>query len=125
MIPAIAVERVEVLKEGAAAVYGSDAVAGVVNYITRSEFEGTEIGVFQQSTTSDSQTDTQLSLLHGWANETTNVVVAAQYMDRSNLNGADRPTLIENANSGLGNSFLILSPNNADTGFASKKIDAL
>ena len=120
MIPAIAVERVEVLKEGAAAVYGSDAVAGVVNYITRSEFEGTEIGVFQQSTTSDSQTDTQLSLLHGWANETTNVVVAAQYMDRSNLNGADRPTLIENANSGLGNSFLILSPNNADTGFASQ-----
>ena len=34
MIPAIAVERVEVLKEGAAAVYGSDAVAGVVNYLS-------------------------------------------------------------------------------------------
>ena len=34
MIPAIAVERVEVLKEGAAAIYGSDAIAGVVNYIT-------------------------------------------------------------------------------------------
>ena len=100
MIPAIAIERVEVLKEGAAAVYGSDAIAGVVNYITRSDFEGTEIGVFQQSTTSDSQTDTQISFLQGWADERTNVVVAAQYMDRSNLSGADRPTLIENANSG-------------------------
>ncbi|MCS5594000.1 MAG: TonB-dependent receptor [Porticoccaceae bacterium] len=120
MIPAIAVERVEVLKEGAASVYGSDAVAGVVNYITRSDFEGTEFGVFQQSTTSDSQTDTQLSFLHGWAGNDTKIVIAAQYMDRSNLNGADRPQLIENANSGLGNSFLILSPNNADTGFASQ-----
>lgn len=116
MIPAIAIERVEVLKEGAAAVYGSDAIAGVVNYITRSDFVGTEIGVFQQSTTSDSQTDTQFSFLHGWADESTNVVVAAQYMDRSNLSGADRPTLIENANSGLGNSFLLFGPSTVDSG---------
>ena len=116
MIPAIAIERVEVLKEGAAAVYGSDAIAGVVNYITRSDFEGTEIGVFQQSTTSDSQTDTQISFLQGWADEKTNVVVAAQYMDRSNLSGADRPTLIENANSGLGNSFLLFGPSTVESG---------
>ena len=116
MIPAIAVERVEVLKEGAAAVYGSDAIAGVVNYITRSDFEGTEIGVSHQSTTSDSQTDTQLSFLHGWADDKTNIVVAAQYMDRSNLSGADRPTLIENANSGLGNSFLLFGPSVVESG---------
>ena len=116
MIPAIAVERVEVLKEGAAAVYGSDAIAGVVNYITRSDFEGTEIRIGHQSTTSDSQKDTQLSLIHGWANDTTNLVVAAQYMDRSNLSGADRPTLIENANSGLGNSFLLFGPSTVDSG---------
>ena len=116
MIPAIAVERVEVLKEGAASVYGSDAIAGVVNYITRSDFEGTEVGVFQQSTTSDSQTDTQLSILHGWSNDSTNVVVAAQYMDRSNLNGSERPTLIENANSGLGNSFLLFGPSTVESG---------
>jgi iron complex outermembrane receptor protein len=116
MIPAIAVERVEVLKEGAAAVYGSDAIAGVVNYITRTDFEGTEIGVFQQSTTSDNQTDTQFSLLHGWASDNTNIVLAAQYMDRSNLNGSDRPTLIENANSGLGNSFLLFGPSVVESG---------
>jgi len=116
MIPAIAVERVEVLKEGAASVYGSDAIAGVVNYITRSDFEGTEVGVFHQSTTSDSQADTQLSLLHGWASDKTNVVIAAQYMDRSNLNGSDRPTLIENANSGLGNSFLLFGPSTVESG---------
>ena len=39
-IPVIALERVEVLKEGAAAVYGSDAVAGVVNYILKKRFYG-------------------------------------------------------------------------------------
>jgi len=107
MIPAIAISRVEVLKEGAASVYGSDAVAGVVNYITRDEFEGTEIGTFYQSTTSDSQEDKQLSILHGWSNDSTNVVLAAQYLERTPLSTADRPELTENANSGLGNSFLL------------------
>jgi len=107
MIPAIAISRVEVLKEGAASIYGSDAVAGVVNYILRDEFEGTEIGTFFQSTTSDSQEDKQLSILHGWSNDTTNVVLAAQYMERSPLSTSDRPELTENANSGLGNSFLL------------------
>ncbi|WMJ67716.1 TonB-dependent receptor [Stenotrophomonas sp. 24(2023)] len=43
-LPLVAVERIEVLKDGASAVYGSDAVAGVVNIITRQGFEGAEIG---------------------------------------------------------------------------------
>jgi Outer membrane receptor for ferrienterochelin and colicins len=42
-LPLVAVERIEVLKDGASAVYGSDAVAGVVNIITRQSFEGAEI----------------------------------------------------------------------------------
>jgi len=41
-IPAPAVERIEVLKDGASAIYGSDAIAGVVNVITRRTFNGTE-----------------------------------------------------------------------------------
>lgn len=44
-IPAAAIERVEVLKDGAAAVYGSDAVAGVINFILRSNFQGLEAKV--------------------------------------------------------------------------------
>ncbi|MEP1593125.1 MAG: TonB-dependent receptor, partial [Halieaceae bacterium] len=39
-IPPAAVERIEILKDGASAIYGSDAIAGVVNVITRSDFEG-------------------------------------------------------------------------------------
>ncbi len=110
MIPASALERVEVLKEGAASVYGSDAVAGVVNYITRKDFEGTEIGGTFQSTTSDSQEDAQISVLHGWANDSTNIVVAAEYMERTALSSADRPELTQLAISGLGNSFLVFAP---------------
>ncbi|GER00944.1 hypothetical protein JCM17845_15670 [Iodidimonas gelatinilytica] len=43
LIPMIALERMEILKDGAATLYGSDAVAGVVNFITRDRFEGFEI----------------------------------------------------------------------------------
>ena len=116
MIPSIAVQRVEVLKEGAASVYGSDAVAGVVNYITRDDFEGTEIGTFYQSSTADSQQDKQLSILHGWANDTLHVVVAGQYLDRSPLSSADRPELTERGISGLGNSFLLFGPSAVASG---------
>ncbi len=41
--PTVALDRVEVVKEGASAVYGSDAVAGVVNFLTRGDFEGFEV----------------------------------------------------------------------------------
>jgi outer membrane receptor protein involved in Fe transport len=44
LIPANAIGRIEVLKDGAAATYGSDAIAGVVNFITRRGFDGFEIG---------------------------------------------------------------------------------
>tara|TARA_B110000285_G_scaffold78077_1_gene89943 strand:- start:6056 stop:8950 length:2895 start_codon:yes stop_codon:yes gene_type:complete len=47
-IPKLAVERVEVLKEGAAATYGSDAISGVVNFLTRKNFEGLEFSASHQ-----------------------------------------------------------------------------
>jgi outer membrane receptor for ferrienterochelin and colicin len=43
MIPRAAIGRVEVLKDGAAALYGSDAIAGVVNFITRDDLQGLEV----------------------------------------------------------------------------------
>lgn len=45
-IPASSIERVEVVKDGASAIYGSDAIAGVVNIITRKDFEGVEFSVY-------------------------------------------------------------------------------
>lgn len=45
-IPASAIERIEVLKDGASSIYGSDAIAGVVNVITRRRFEGAELNAY-------------------------------------------------------------------------------
>ena len=45
-IPLAMIERVEVLKDGASAVYGSDAIGGVVNIITRTDFTGTEVALY-------------------------------------------------------------------------------
>ncbi len=56
-IPTPAVERIEVLKDGASAVYGSDAIAGVVNIITRRTFNNTEVaGLYGTTTRGDAQT---------------------------------------------------------------------
>src|SRR3954471_5939188 len=46
VIPLTAIERVEVLKDGASAVYGSDAIAGVINFILRSDYRGGEASVW-------------------------------------------------------------------------------
>ena len=57
-MPMAAIERVEILKEGAAATYGSDAIGGVVNFITRKNFKGFELqGGF-------SEIQDSLSLIH-------------------------------------------------------------
>ncbi len=45
-IPAAAIERVEVLLDGASAIYGSDAIAGVINFITRKDFQGVELDAY-------------------------------------------------------------------------------
>ncbi len=49
-IPAAAIERVEVLLDGASALYGSDAIAGVINFITRRDFTGVDISVLAGTT---------------------------------------------------------------------------
>ena len=45
-IPLAAIERVEVLKDGASAIYGSDAIAGVINFILRQDYTGAEATVY-------------------------------------------------------------------------------
>ncbi len=44
VIPTVAIERIEVLTDGASSIYGTDAIAGVINIITRSDFQGVNIG---------------------------------------------------------------------------------
>ena len=111
-IPVIALERVEVLKEGAAAVYGSDAVAGVVNYILRRDFSGLEFNLSQQKTDLGDSTDDRVGVIWGKESGDTNIVVAYSQLDRSPIAGENLADYSQLAISSLGNSFLSLAANN-------------
>lgn len=108
-IPAIAIDRVEVLKEGAAAAYGSDAIAGVVNFVTNDYYEGVKVAGSYHTIEGQDQDDVNLSILSGFElGDNTHVVMAASILRRSNLQGWEKPELIQAANSGLGTAFELL-----------------
>jgi iron complex outermembrane receptor protein len=64
-IPLATIERVEILKDAASAVYGSDAIGGVVNIITRSNFNGTEVSLYTAQTERDDGFSVDSSIIHG------------------------------------------------------------
>ncbi|MEH6634169.1 MAG: TonB-dependent receptor [Halioglobus sp.] len=115
-IPVAALERIEILKEGATTAYGSDAVAGVVNYILRDNFEGFEISGGYEATDNDNQDSTEASFLWGFGNEKTRAVIAGAILRQDPLSAADRPYLVDNAISGLGRSFIMLAPDTVTGG---------
>ena len=112
-IPIAAIERIEVLKGGASAIYGSDAVAGVVNIITRKNYNGFEVQLGGQSTDRLDQGEWDLSLLGGASNESTRAVGMLSLFNRSELGAADRAFTNNHGNvSNLGwpSAFLKLDP---------------
>lgn len=91
LVPNIALERVEVVKDGASALYGSDAVAGVVNFITRRGFTGVELQAdFSSDYETGEQQDLLFSGLAGMDGEWGYINLAASYLDRGELTFADR-----------------------------------
>ena len=88
--PMIAFDRIETLKDGATALYGSDAVAGVVNFITRSDFEGFNLQLDFQTVDEHPSEDRQISGLYGVGNDRTHLLAAFSLLDRSPLSTADR-----------------------------------
>ena len=88
-IPPAAIGRVEVLKDGAAATYGSDAIGGVVNFITRKNLHGLELGA-EYTQIDGSDGDTQARLAYGWGAGKLDVFLAASYLHRSQLGTTDR-----------------------------------
>ena len=89
-IPVAAIERIEVLKDGASAVYGSDAVAGVVNIIMRDDFEGFEVSAGGGWTTESGYDETNISAIWGMSGEDSNVTIIADYFKNSTLSNSER-----------------------------------
>lgn len=91
LIPSIAIGRVEVIKDGASALYGSDAVAGVVNFITRNDFDGMELS-FDARTDQETkkQDDLTFSGIWGMSGDRGSIVASAEYLERKPLMIDDR-----------------------------------
>ncbi len=92
-IPPALIERVEVVTGGASAVYGSDAMAGVVNFIMKDDFEGMEVGGQVGGTEhGDSERyNIDLTLGTNFAEGRGNVVFYANYFDRAATYANARP----------------------------------
>ncbi len=89
-IPASSIQRIEVLQSGASSLYGSDAIAGVVNIITKAEQEGlqasAQFGTFRQG---DGHTQ-DYNLSYGFKGSTTRVVFGASYVKQEAVRSRDR-----------------------------------
>jgi iron complex outermembrane receptor protein len=88
VVPTIALERLEVVADGASALYGSDAIAGVVNLITRRDFEGVEFN--GRYGVGDDYDLNQYGAIFGQPWSTGHLMIAAEHSERSNLHGSDR-----------------------------------
>lgn len=90
-IPTAIVKRVEVLKDGASAIYGSDAIGGVVNIITRDDFEGFEFNASYDVGTENNDGETKsMDFTIGFAGDKGNAVVNAYYVQQGAQWSGDR-----------------------------------
>lgn len=89
-IPVAMIARVEILKDGASAVYGSDAIAGVVNIITKKDFEGFQVDVTGGMTDKSDGENGEISALYGFNTDTGNYTFGAAYSERKGVVQSDR-----------------------------------
>ncbi|MBU6445340.1 MAG: TonB-dependent receptor [Alphaproteobacteria bacterium] len=92
-IPKAMIQSVEVVTGGASATYGSDAVAGVVNFKLKNHFSGLELDVQHGATTRDDGATNDISALIGgdFAGTKGHAVLALEYSDRAAVAGSSRP----------------------------------
>ena len=92
-IPFAALERVDVLKDGASAIYGTDAIGGVINYITKKNYQGLNAQAFADVTEAGGGEIFRYSLTGGYGDineQNFNIMASASYSDNKVLNGRDR-----------------------------------
>jgi iron complex outermembrane recepter protein len=90
LIPLEAIERIDVVTDGSSAIYGSDAVGGVVNFVLRRDFDGEETNVRYGTVTAGSLTEVTIDQTVGRKWDTGGFLVTAQYQDEGALSAADR-----------------------------------
>jgi iron complex outermembrane recepter protein len=89
-IPLSAIKRVDILKDGASATYGSDAVAGVINVVLRDDVEGAEISAKIGTTADGGGEEQSVSLVFGNVTDKSSHTFIMEYYDREEVLYADR-----------------------------------
>src|SRR5207244_838403 len=100
LIPFPMIDHIDILKDGASAVYGSDAVAGVFNIFLKHKFRGLEIGASIGNTNLGSSNDArelETWMIAGTGDDKTDIVIIADAYDRAAIYGRDR-NITSNAN---------------------------
>src|SRR5882672_4131888 len=104
-IPLAMIERIEILKDGASALYGSDAIGGVVNIITKRDYNGTEVGGrYGFATGKGDVTEQRASVVSGITGEKGSFIAGVQYYHMDPLITSDRtiPSLSRNQLTAMG-----------------------
>ena len=89
-IPASAIERIDILKDGASSIYGSDAIAGVVNVITRSNFEGVEANAYLGQYSQGDGVEQSYDLTIGNSGERWRLMMSFEYAKEDPVLARDR-----------------------------------
>ena len=89
-IPLAAIKRVDILKDGASATYGSDAVAGVINIVLRDDVEGVEVAAKFGDTADGGGEEKNISIVWGNSTEKSSHTFALDYFDREEILYGDR-----------------------------------
>ncbi|HEY0368132.1 MAG TPA: TonB-dependent receptor plug domain-containing protein, partial [Chthoniobacterales bacterium] len=90
LFPAALISRIEVLKDGASALYGSDAVGGVINIFTKDDFQGADVGFRYGTTLEGAIYERRLYAIAGIGNGTTQVTAGMQYYEIAPLYARQR-----------------------------------
>ncbi|NQV69617.1 MAG: TonB-dependent receptor [Pseudohongiella sp.] len=97
LMPQIAIQRIDIVTDGAAALYGSAAVAGVVNFVPIKSYDGFKFETMSQEDTQGDYNDVDFALLWGTEFNGFDIVVAANWREHSRLEMRDRPETLLSA----------------------------
>src|SRR5471032_2708457 len=92
-IPLASVDHVEILKDGASGVYGSDAIGGVINFILRNNFQGVELNGYGSGTKDGGGKTTKASIIAGWGDfdaDRYNITLSADVSKDDSIYGSQR-----------------------------------
>ncbi len=113
LIPTAAVERIEILRDGASAIYGSDAIGGVVNIVLRKDFDGMVLNAGVERPTQEGADASYFSITTGVSSAKGNITFVVDHFERDQLFNKDRDfTSVGLSVFGFPGSFYAFDPNN-------------